>query len=129
MIEAPQTLVVSGECRTETRGLPTTTEAECLAVQRISQDIFRERLIYYLKCCCPLTGITDMLRASHGIPSADCPQTLANTDGKNILTKHPRSMTNEFDVDYRQIAAAMQPDEIPDDPKTLLDQLVALCRT
>ena len=59
----------------KTRNLPRTTEAERLAVQRIGQDIFRERLIYYWRCCCPLTGITDtdLLRASHIIPWKDCP--------------------------------------------------------
>ena len=78
--------------------------------------------------------IRQFLQAVHGLAvtsnftATDCPQTLANTDGKVVLTKHARSVTNEFGVDYRQIAAAMQPDEIPDDPKTLLRQLVDLCR-
>lgn len=55
-------------------GLPRTTEAERLVVQRIGQDIFRDRLVDYWQGRCPLTGISDpaLLRASHIIPWADC---------------------------------------------------------
>ena len=61
--------------RARTRNLPTTTEAERLVVQRIGQDIFRERLMTYWQGRCPLTGIADaaLLRASHIIPWKDCP--------------------------------------------------------
>jgi hypothetical protein len=59
---------------------------------------------------------------------SDCPQTLALTDGKEIITKHARSIRAEFGVDYKQIAAAMRPEEIPDDVKTLLQQLIELCK-
>ena len=54
--------------------LPRTTEAERLVVQRIGQDIFRDRLMDYWRGRCPLTGISDpaLLRASHIIPWADC---------------------------------------------------------
>ena len=57
------------------KGLPNTTEAERLVVQRIGQQIFRERLMTYWSGRCPLTGITDpaLLRASHIIPWKSCP--------------------------------------------------------
>ncbi len=57
-----------------TKQLPRTTEAERLVIQRVGQDIFRERLMTYWQGRCPLTGITDppLLRASHIIPWADC---------------------------------------------------------
>lgn len=57
-----------------TRDLPKTTEAERLVVQRVGQNIFRERLITYWQGRCPLTGITDhaLLRASHIKPWKDC---------------------------------------------------------
>jgi len=60
--------------RARTRGLPLTTEAERLVVQRIGQDIFREALMDYWGGRCPLTGITEpaLLRASHIVPWADC---------------------------------------------------------
>jgi HNH endonuclease len=58
----------------KTAGLPRTTEAERLVVQRIGQDIFRNALMDYWGGRCPLTGITDpaLLRASHIVPWADC---------------------------------------------------------
>jgi hypothetical protein len=57
-----------------TSGLPRTTEAERLVVQRIGQDVFRNALMDYWGGRCPLTGITDpaLLRASHILPWADC---------------------------------------------------------
>lgn len=50
-----------------TKGLPRTTEAERLVVQRIGQDIFRNALESYWDCRCPITGVEDaaLLRASH----------------------------------------------------------------
>ena len=61
--------------RAATRDLPQTTGAERLVVQRIGQEVFRDRLLTYWRARCPLTGITDpdMLRASHIIPWKDCP--------------------------------------------------------
>lgn len=61
--------------RAAIRDLPQTTEAERLVVQRIGQDIFRDRLMTYWQGRCPLTGITDpaLLRASHIVPWKDCP--------------------------------------------------------
>ena len=55
-------------------GLPRNTEAERLVVQRVGQDIFRDRLLAYWGSRCPLTGITEpaLLRASHIKPWADC---------------------------------------------------------
>jgi HNH endonuclease len=60
--------------RAKTAGLPWTTEAERLVVQRIGQDIFRAALLDYWGGRCPITGIADpaLLRASHIIPWAEC---------------------------------------------------------
>ena len=60
--------------RAETAGLPRSTEAERLVIQRIGQDVFRAALMDYWGGRCPLTGITDpaLLRASHIVPWADC---------------------------------------------------------
>jgi hypothetical protein len=62
------------EFRQRTKDMPRTTEAERLVVQRIGQNIFRERLIDYWQEQCPLSGITDLalLRASHIKPWRDC---------------------------------------------------------
>lgn len=60
--------------RASTAGLPRTTEAERLVVERIGQNIFRNALIDYWGGCCPLTGITELalLRASHIVPWSEC---------------------------------------------------------
>jgi len=59
---------------TQTKGLPRTTEAERLRIERIGQDIFRRALLGYWNGRCPLTGVSDasLLRASHIVRWADC---------------------------------------------------------
>ena len=70
-----------------TRSLPRATEAERLVVQRIGQDIFRERLIAYWNGRCPLTGIREMelLRASHIKPWAKASSDAERLDVHNGL--------------------------------------------
>ena len=60
--------------RAKTAGLPRTTEAERLVIQRIGQDVFRDALMDYWSGRCPITGITDpaLLRASHIVPWSEC---------------------------------------------------------
>jgi len=68
-------------------GMPRTTEAERLVVQRIGQQTFRDALMLYWSGRCPLTGITDpaLLRASHIIPWADCRTDAERLDANNGL--------------------------------------------
>lgn len=68
-------------------GMPRTTEAERLVVQRIGQRTFRDALMLYWSGRCPLTGITDsaLLRASHIIPWADCLTDAERLDANNGL--------------------------------------------
>ena len=75
------------EFQTKVKGLPKTTEAELLVVQRIGQEIFRSGLIDYWQGRCPLTGITDapLLRASHIIPWKDCATDAERPDVHNGL--------------------------------------------
>ncbi|MFN3293917.1 MAG: HNH endonuclease [Gemmobacter sp.] len=67
--------------------LPRGTEAERMAVQRIGQDIFRDRLMTYWQGRCPLTGIADaaLLRASHIVPWAACATDADRLDVHNGL--------------------------------------------
>ena len=60
--------------RARVAGLPQTTEAEQLVIQRIGQDIFRAALMDYWGGRCPMTGIADpaLLRASHIVPWSEC---------------------------------------------------------
>lgn len=62
------------EFEAKTAGLPRATEAERLVLQRIGQDIFRDRLMDYWQGRCPITGIADpgLLRASHMRPWSAC---------------------------------------------------------
>lgn len=75
------------EFEAKINGLPKTTEAERLVVQRIGQDIFRSGLIDYWQGQCPLTGITDgaLLRASHIVPWKDCTSDAERLDVHNGL--------------------------------------------
>ena len=68
-------------------GLPKSTEAERLIIQRVGQDIFRDRLMTYCQGRCPLTGITDpaLLRASHIVPWKDCSGDAQRLDVHNGL--------------------------------------------
>lgn len=67
--------------------LPRTTEVERRVVQRIGQDIFRDRLMNYWQGRCPLTGISDpaLLRASHIVPWVDCESDAERLDVHNGL--------------------------------------------
>jgi hypothetical protein len=75
------------EFQAQVAGLPTTTEAERLVVQRIGQNLFRARLLDYWQGRCPLTGITDpdLLRASHIIPWSACATDAERLDVHNGL--------------------------------------------
>jgi hypothetical protein len=57
-----------------TATLPRTTEAERLVVQRVGQEVFRDRLLDYWEGRCAVTGLSvpELLRASHIKPWADC---------------------------------------------------------
>jgi len=68
-------------------GMPRTTEAERLVVQRIGQSVFRASLMDYWQTGCPLTGITDpaLLRASHIVPWATCGSDSERLDVHNGL--------------------------------------------
>jgi hypothetical protein len=75
------------EFEQRTADMPRTTEAERLIVQRIGQDIFRDRLMDYWQGRCPLTRISDpaLLRASHIIPWKDCTSDADRLDVHNGL--------------------------------------------
>jgi len=68
-------------------GLPRSTEAERMTIQRIGQNLFRTALMEYWDGRCPLTGITDpaLLRASHIVPWASCDSDAQRLDVHNGL--------------------------------------------
>ncbi len=69
------------------RSLPTTTEEERLAVERIGQDVFKDALLDYWGAACPLSGVTHprLLRASHIKPWAACETDAERLDVHNGL--------------------------------------------
>lgn len=75
----------------QTANLPKTTEAERLAVQRIGQDLFRDRLLDYWEGRCAITGLAvpEILRASHIKPWADCESDAERLDVFNGLLLAP----------------------------------------
>ena len=73
--------------QTASQGMPRSTEAERLVVERVGQNVFRQALIAYWGGHCPLTGITDpeLLRASHIVPWAECESDEKRLDVHNGL--------------------------------------------
>ena len=71
----------------QTKDMPRNTEIERLVVQRVGQDIFRDRLMRYWDGKCPLTGISDptLLRASHIKPWSLCDSDAERLDVHNGL--------------------------------------------
>lgn len=58
----------------KTAGMPKTTEAERLVVQRVGQDVFRAGLLDFWDGRCAMSGLAvpELLRASHIRPWAKC---------------------------------------------------------
>ena len=75
------------EFEKKTRGLPRTTEAERLVVQRVGQDVFRGALMDYWGGRCAITGCAEplLLRASHIKPWAQCETDAERLDVYNGL--------------------------------------------
>jgi HNH endonuclease len=93
----------------KTAGLPRTTEAERLVVQRIGQDVFRNALMDYWGGRCPLTGITDpaLLRASHILPWADC------TDAQRLDVHNGLLLSALWDAAFDQGLVSFADDGTP----------------
>lgn len=75
----------------KTSGLPRSTEAERLVVQRVGQDIFRQGLLECWEGRCAITGlaIPELLRASHIKPWAACESDAERLDIYNGLLLAP----------------------------------------
>jgi hypothetical protein len=65
---------VADTFRRETAGLPKSTEAERVVVQRVGQSLFRDALLDFWQGRCCVTGldVPELLRASHIKPWAAC---------------------------------------------------------
>lgn len=105
--------------------LPRTTEAERLIVQRIGQDIFRDRLMDYWQRRCPLTGITDtaLLRASHIIPWAEC-----NNDPERLDVHNGLLLSALWDAAFDRALVTFDDEGKPEFSSSLSEQARAELR-
>jgi hypothetical protein len=108
----------------QTASLPRTTEAERLVVQRVGQDIFRERLLEYWDGRCAITGLAvpELLRASHIKPWAACAHDAERLDVFNGLLLAP-NLDALFDQGFISVAddgSVLVSSALPSEAKTLL---------
>ncbi|MBB5204109.1 hypothetical protein HNQ51_001402 [Inhella inkyongensis] len=82
---------VADAFRRETAGMPRSTEAERVVVQRVGQNLFRSALLDYWQGRCCVTGLTvpELLRASHIKPWASCESDNERLDVFNGLLLAP----------------------------------------
>lgn len=86
-------------------GLPKTTEAERLVVQRVGQNLFRDGLLDLWEGRCAVTGLAvpPLLRASHIKPWADCETDAERLDVYNGLLLAPH-LDAAFDRGFITVA-------------------------
>lgn len=82
---------VADAFRRETAGMPRSTEAERVVVQRVGQNLFRTALLDYWQGRCCVTGLAvpELLRASHIKPWASCESDNERLDVFNGLLLAP----------------------------------------
>ncbi len=90
----------------KTAGMPRATEAERLIVQRLGQDVFRDRLLDYWEGRCAITGLAvpELLRASHIKPWADCESDAERLDVFNGILLAPQ-LDAAFDRGFITLAS------------------------
>jgi hypothetical protein len=78
---------LSADFHAATSDLPRITESERTRIERIGQDLFRDRLMRDWGGRCPLTGIAEpeLLRASHIVPWRTCATDADRLDPSNGL--------------------------------------------
>lgn len=88
----------------KTRGMPRTTEAERLVVQRVGQNIFRDALMEYWGGACAVLGVNEarLLRASHIKPWSECDTDAERLDVYNglLLSAHLDAAFDAFLVSF-----------------------------
>ena len=108
----------------KTANLPRKTEVERLVVQRIGQEIFRDRLLDYWEGRCAITGLAvpELLRASHIKPWADCESDADRLDVFNGILLAPH-LDAAFDRGFITLAddgtVRVSPDLAGEDRKVL----------
>lgn len=115
----------------QTAGLPRSTEAERVVVQRVGQDIFRRGLLDYWEGRCAVTGLAvqPLLRASHIKPWADCDSDAERLDVFNGLLLSPH-LDAAFDAGFVTLndeGIVVVSSQLSMDDRVLLGLNVPLC--
>lgn len=94
-----------------TEFLPRETEAERLIIQRVGQNVFRDRLLDYWQGRCPLTGISDqaLLRASHIIPWSEC-----GSDAERLNVHNGLLLSALWDAAFDRVLVTFNDDGCPE---------------
>lgn len=82
---------IADQFRAKTMGLPKSTEAERMVLQRVGQDLFRIALLdfWHGRCCVTGLAVPSLLRASHIKPWAKCASDNERLDVFNGLLLAP----------------------------------------
>jgi putative restriction endonuclease len=115
---------VADAFRRETAGLPRSTEAERLVVQRVGQDLFRAALLdYWLgRCCVTGLAVPELLRASHIKPWADCDNDNERLDVTNglLLAPHVDALFDGGWISFESDGAVLVSQALPDTARSQL---------
>lgn len=99
-----------------TRGMPRTTEAERLVVQRVGQNIFRDALMEYWGSACAVLGVREpsLLRASHIKPWSECETDAERLDVYNgfLLAAHLDAAFDAFLISFNDDGAIVLSDAL-----------------
>ncbi len=114
----------------KTAGMPRSTEAERLVVQRVGQDVFRAGLMEYWGGRCAVTGLAvpELLRASHIKPWAACETDAERLDVFNglLLAPHLDALFDNGFITVADDGAVLVSSKLPEEarrPLGLVDVL------
>lgn len=108
---------VADRFRAKVKGMPTSTEAERLVVQRVGQGLFREALLDYWQGRCCVTGLAvpPLLRASHIKPWAGCADDDERLDVFNglLLAPHVDALFDGGWISFEDSGAVIVSEALP----------------
>jgi putative restriction endonuclease len=108
---------VADRFRSKVKGLPTSTGAERLVVQRVGQGLFRDALLDYWQGRCCVTGLAvpPLLRASHIKPWASCTDDDERLDVFNglLLTPHVDALFDGGWISFEDSGAVIVSGALP----------------
>ncbi len=115
---------VADAFRSEVEGLPRTTEAERLVLQRVGQSLFRTALLDYWQGRCCVTGLAvpSLLRASHIKPWAKCAADDERLDVFNglLLAPHLDALFDGGWISFADDGTVVTSEALSNESRTLL---------